>query len=374
MAAKPSIATASAARGRAGRAAATSASTGVTGCCNDTDVRALLRHQRECCIQHTAISALEGVAVIRGTGSTSQQPGFWPYGGAVDNRGEVRDFLTTRRARITPEQAGLPNVGGKRRVPGLRRTEVAALAGVSVEYYTQLERGSLAGASESVLEALAGALQLDEAERAHLFDLARAASSPARGGRRASQPKIRPSIHRILDALAAPAYLRTARMDILAANPLCHALYAGILTPQTLPLNLARFLFLDSRAPEFFIEWDAVADDTVAALRTEAGCSPLDRNLTDLVGELATRSDQFRTRWARHNVRLHRTSPKRIRHTLVGELQLTGDALELPGEGLTLITYTAPAGSSAQEQLDFLASWSRDSHQHNIPSDRETST
>jgi transcriptional regulator with XRE-family HTH domain len=314
-----------------------------------------------------------GVAIIRGTGSTSQQPVSRPYGGSVDNRGEVRDFLTTRRARIKPEQAGLPSYGGKRRVPGLRR---AALAGVSIEYYTQLERGNLAGASDSVLEALAGALQLDEAERAHLFDLARAASSPGRGGRRTSQPKIRPSLYRILDALAAPAYLRNARMDILAANSHCYALYTGILTPQALPLNLARFLFLDPRAPEFFAEWDSVADDTVAALRTEAGRSPLDRNLTGLVGELAIRSDQFRTRWARHNVRLHRTSPKRIRHALVGEVQLTGDALELPGEGLTLITYTAPADSDAQEQLDFLASWSRDSHQHNnsIASDSETST
>lgn len=293
----------------------------------------------------------------------------------MDNRGEVRDFLTTRRARITPEQAGLPNYGGKRRVPGLRRTEVAALAGVSIEYYTQLERGNLGGASDSVLEALAGALQLDEAERAHLFDLARAASSPIRGGRRTSQSKIRASIYRILDALAAPAYIRNARMDILAANPLCYALYADILTPQILPLNLARFLFLDPRAPEFFVEWDTVADDSVAALRTEAGRSPLDRNLTDLVGELATRSDEFRTRWARHNVRLHRTSPKRIRHALVGEVQLTGDALELPGEGLTLITYTAPADSDAQEQLDFLASWNRDSHQPNseVPGHRETS-
>lgn len=293
----------------------------------------------------------------------------------MDNRDEVRDFLTTRRARITPGQAGLPDYGGKRRVPGLRRTEVAVLAGVSVEYYTQLERGNLAGASESVLQALARALQLDEAERAHLLDLARATSSPARGGRRASHPKIRPSIYRILDALAAPAYIRDDRMDILAANPLCYALYAGILTPQALPLNLARFVFLDPRAPEFFVKWDAVADDTVAALRTEAGRSPRDRNLTDLVGELATRSDEFRTRWARHNVRLHRTSPKRIRHALAGEMQLTGDALELPGEGLTLITYTAPAGSDAQEQLDFLASWSRNSqHNSNVPSHRETST
>jgi hypothetical protein len=228
---------------------------------------------------------------------------------------------------------------------------------MSVEYYTQLERGNLAGASETVLEALARALQLDEAERAHLFDLARAASSPLRADRKTGRPKIRPSIYRALDALTTPAYLRNSRMDILAANQMCFALYADILTPQALPLNLARFTFLDSRAPEFFVDWDTVADDTVAALRIEAGHSPLDRSLSDLVGELATRSDAFRTRWARHNVRFHRTAPKRIHNKVVGELQLTGDALELPGDGLTLITYTAAADSHAQEQLGFLASW-----------------
>ncbi|MGE5288994.1 MAG: helix-turn-helix transcriptional regulator [Micromonosporaceae bacterium] len=285
----------------------------------------------------------------------------------MDIRAEVRDFLTTRRARITPQQAGLPAFGGKRRVPGLRRAEVAALAGMSVEYYTQLERGSLGGASESVLDALAHALRLDEAERAHLFDLARAAGRPARTGRGATRPKIRPSVHRILDALGTPAYVRDTRMDILAANQFCFALYVDILTLETLPLNLARFIFLDPRAREFFPDWTNVADDTVAALRGEAGRSPLDRHLTDLVGELATRSDGFRTRWARHNVRLHRTSPKRIHNKIAGDIQLTGDALELPADGLTLITYTAPAGSPAQEQLDFLASWSADHHRANQP-------
>ena len=285
----------------------------------------------------------------------------------VDNRCDVREFLTGRRARLTPQQAGMP-VYGERRVPGLRRSEVAMLAGVSVEYYTRLERGNLSGVSESVLEALARALQLDEAERAHLFDLARTASrgSASRGSARsqrrsgASGPSnVRPSIHRILDALTgAPAYVRDARTDILAANTLCRALYAGILAPQALPLNLARFLFLDPRARDFFTEWDAVADDIVAALRGEAGRNPLDRRLSDLVGELATRSEEFRTRWARHDVRLHRTAVKRLHNPLVGDIELTGDALELPGDGLTLITYTAAPDSRAQQQLDFLASWS----------------
>jgi transcriptional regulator with XRE-family HTH domain len=280
----------------------------------------------------------------------------------MDIRSDVHEFLTSRRARITPAQAGLPGYG-ERRVPGLRRTEVAMLAGVSVEYYTRLERGNLAGVSESVLEALARALQLDEAERAHLHDLARAASagtarSTRRGGT-SSTSKVRPSVYRILDALTgAPAYVRNARTDILAANPLCMALYAGILAPEAMPLNLARFLFLDPRARDFFADWDTVADDITAALRGEAGRAPLDRALSDLVGELATRSEDFRIRWARHNVRLHRTALKRLRNPLVGDIELTGDALELPGDGLILITYTADPDSSAQQQLAFLASWS----------------
>jgi len=275
----------------------------------------------------------------------------------VDNRAEVRDFLTTRRARITPEAAGLPTYGEQRRVPGLRRTEVAQLAGMSIEYYTRLERGNLAGVSEHVLESLARALSLDDAEREHLFDLARAASTSARTPRRSGSRAVRPSIYRILDALTAPAYLRNRRFDILAANQLCFALYADVLTAESLPLNLARFMFLDRRAEEVYLDWDAVADDTVAALRIEAGRNPLDRKLSDLVGELATRSDAFRTRWARHNVRHHRTSAKQIHNPVVGDLTLTGDALELPGEDLILITYTAPADSPAQEQLGFLTSW-----------------
>jgi MmyB-like transcription regulator ligand binding domain len=154
-----------------------------------------------------------------------------------------------------------------------------------------------------------------------------------------------------------PAYLRNRRFDILAANQHCFALYQGVIAPENLPLNLARFMFLDRRAEDLYLDWDAVADDTVAALRIEAGRNPLDRKLSDLVGELATRSDTFRTRWARHNVRHHRTTAKHIHNPVVGDLTLTGDALELPGEDLILITYTAPADSTSQEQLDFLASW-----------------
>jgi transcriptional regulator with XRE-family HTH domain len=275
----------------------------------------------------------------------------------VDTRAEIRDFLTSRRARLTPERAGLTVYGDKRRVPGLRRSEVAALAGVSIEYYTQLERGSLGSASEQVLEALASALQLDEAERSHLFDLARAAGSPSGSRSRGPGANLRPSIRRLLETQASPAYVRNARMEILAANSLCTALYGDVLAPQALPLSLPRFVFLDPRAVELFLDWDSVANDIVASLRMQAGDTPTDRLLSDLVGELATRTDAFASRWARHDVRLHRTARKRLHNAVVGDLQLTGDALQLPGAELTLIVYTAPTGSPAQEKLDFLARW-----------------
>ncbi len=275
----------------------------------------------------------------------------------VGIKDDVREFLTTRRAKVTPEQAGLPTFGAKRRVPGLRREEVALLAGVSADYYVRLERGNLAGVSEQVLDALARALRLDEAERAHLFDLARASTGPVRGSRRAAVSRVRPGVLRILESLHTPAYVRNARMDILAANNLAIALYDGLLDRDKLPLNLARFLLLDQRAPAFFLDWETVADDAVAALRGEAGRNPHDRSLTDLVGELATRSDEFRTRWARHNVKHHRTAPKRLHNSLVGDIELAGEAMELAGDGLVIITYTAEPDSPAAEALRFLASW-----------------
>ncbi len=251
----------------------------------------------------------------------------------VDNRNEVRDFLVSRRARITPEQAGLPAYGGNRRVPGLRREEVALLAGVSIDYYTRLERGNLNGVSESVLEALANALQLDEAECAHLFDLARAGNTTPRARRRRpAQQRIRPSVQRILDAVTdAPAYVRNGRRDILAANRLGYALYSEMYRDPARPANIARFVFLNPRARTFFLDWQSAANDTVAILRTEAGRNPHDRALTDLVGELSMRSDEFRTSWAAHNVRLHRTGLKDIHHPVVGDLHLMFEGAGPPG-------------------------------------------
>jgi transcriptional regulator with XRE-family HTH domain len=270
---------------------------------------------------------------------------------------DIAEFLASRRARVTPEQAGLPAYGS-RRVPGLRREEVASLAGVSVDYYKRLERGNASGASDSVLEALARALQLDDAERAHLFDLARAANPLAPRRRRPVAQRVRPVIQRILDSIAAPALVRNARADYLGANPLGRALYAPLFESREQPANSARFTFLDPAAMTFFPEWNRIASDLVAHLRSEAGRNPYDRGLSDLVGELSTRSDEFRTRWAAHNVRFHRTGVKRIVHPVVGELTLDYEAMELPADGgLTISVYTAEAGSASQQALDILASW-----------------
>ncbi|RZK96476.1 MAG: XRE family transcriptional regulator [Rhodococcus sp. (in: high G+C Gram-positive bacteria)] len=277
----------------------------------------------------------------------------------MDNRSEIRAFLTSRRAKITPEQAGLPAYGGNRRVAGLRREEVALLAGVSIDYYIRLERGNLSGVSESVLDALVGALQLDEAEREHLFDLARTAGTTSRSRRRPTQQRVRPAVQRILDAMTgAPAFVRNGRLDVLAANTLGRALYAPMYEDPRRPVNMARFMFLGPRSHDFWIEWDRAAHDTVAILRTQAGRDPYDKDLTDLIGELSTRSEYFRTLWAAHNVRLHRTGVKHLHHPVVGDLDLSYEVLELPADtGLTMLTYSAEAGTRSKEGLDLLASW-----------------
>ena len=277
----------------------------------------------------------------------------------IDHRAEVREFLTSRRARITPEQAGLLAYGGNRRVQGLRREEVAMLAGVSVDYYIRLERGNLSGASGSVLEALARALQLDAAEQEHLFSLARsAAKGPAR--RRTPPAAVRPTIQYVLDAISdAPAWVRNGRHDIVAMNRMGRALYSPVLEDPRRPANTARFVYLDPAALDFFVDWDQVANDAAAMLRLEAGRTPHDRELIELVGELSTRSDIFRQRWASHDVQFHRSGRKRLRHPIVGRLDLDYESMELPAEpGLALIVYTAAPGSSTADALTMLASWS----------------
>lgn len=278
----------------------------------------------------------------------------------MDNRSEVRDFLTSRRARVSPADVGLPS-GTNRHVAGLRRTEVATLAGISVEYYTRLERGAIRGASPEVLHSVAKALRLDEAERAHLFNLAHAASPVGRPPRRRS-PKTwtpHPSLQWVLDAITAgPAFVRNGRMDILAANPLGRAFYADCYTMPGSPPNLARFTFLDDRATEFYPDWDELAAITVSILHTEAGRDPHDKALHDLIGELTTRSAEFSRLWSAQNVRHHGAGFKRFRHSVVGELTLAYEGLEMEAEpGLTLTIYTAEPGTASAERIQLLASW-----------------
>jgi transcriptional regulator with XRE-family HTH domain len=277
----------------------------------------------------------------------------------VETKKEIQEFLTSRRAAITPEQAGLPTYGA-RRVPGLRGEEVAVLAGVSVPYYTRLERGDMSGVSEGVLEALAGALRLDDAERAHLSDLARAARpTGAPPPRRPPKRRIRPDIQWTLDAITgAAAYVGNDRLDILATNSLGGALFSELYATATRPANFARFVFLDPRAETFYADWDRAARDTAEILRAAAGRDPHDRELSDLVGELATRSDAFRAHWAVHNVRFHATAVKHFHHPVVGELSLSFNRLDIAADhGLTLFTYAAEPGTRSEEALNLLGSW-----------------
>jgi transcriptional regulator with XRE-family HTH domain len=277
-----------------------------------------------------------------------------------DVRGQIREFLSTRRAKVSPKQAGLPVYGGhRRRVSGLRREEVALLAGISSEYYTRLERGNATGVSESVIDGIAHALQLDEAERAHLLDLIRTASTTRPPRRRPTSQRVRPTVQRILDSMSGtPAFVLNRRLDILAANELGVALYSPIYADPVRPPNNARFIFLDPHATEFFRDWNKAANDTVALLRAEAGRDPHDRQLSDLIGELSTRSDEFRVRWAAHNVRIHTTGTKLIHHPVVGDLDLPFESFPLAADpSQSLLTYTAEPGSPSQDALNLLASW-----------------
>jgi transcriptional regulator with XRE-family HTH domain len=277
----------------------------------------------------------------------------------VDNTNEVRDFLTTRRSRVTPAEAGITAGAGLRRVPGLRRGEVAELAGVSLEYYARLERGNLRGVSEAVLDAIARALRLDEAERGHLHDLARAAGGRPRAARRAPATQLRPSLRRLIDQMTmVPVLVNDARLDVVAVNPLAEALFAPVLDTTVRPVNHALFTFLDPRADQFWPDWERAADDNVAMLRAAAGRDPYDKRLRELVGELSTRSEDFRRRWAAHDVRQHRTGTKHIHHPEVGDLHLDFDTLEIPGQpGLLLIAFTPAIGSSEDDALRLLSSW-----------------
>jgi hypothetical protein len=284
----------------------------------------------------------------------------------MDSSSEIREFLMTRRARLTPEQAGLPDFGGRRRVTGLRREEVALVAGISVEYYTRLERGNASGVSESVLDGISRALQLDDAEQAHLHDLVRAATgSPGvvrRGTSKAAQ--VTAGIRQMIDAMKEVAVLiQNGRGDIVAANSLGEALYSEMFDQPQRPPNFGRFVFLDPRSQEFYLNWDDSARQTVALLRSEAGRAPDDRALSNLVGELSTRSETFRNLWAAHNVREHRTGVKEVHHPIVGDMTLSFEGLQLTGaRGLLMLPYSAEPASASHDKLQLLAHWSATPH------------
>lgn len=276
----------------------------------------------------------------------------------MDHGQEIRDFLVSRRARLAPEDVGLVSGDADRRVPGLRREEVAGLAGISIDYYIRLERGRVGGVSDAVLHAVARALLLDDAEHQHLLDLATAATQVQVRAPRTSR-HVRPSLLRLLDAMpGVPAMVQSGRTDVLAVNPLANALYVGLGSGPVSSRNIARFVYLDDRSPDFYADWLQSARDCVAMLRLAAGRTPGDRALNELVGELSVRSEQFRKLWADHDVRDHRTGIKTLHHPVVGQLTLTYESLQVGGSEQTLLTYTAEPGSPSADALAVLASWS----------------
>ena len=295
----------------------------------------------------------------------------------MDNRLELREFLASRRANITPAQANLPAYGGNRRVPGLRREEVAMLAGVSVDYYTKLERGTVGTVSDSVLDAVARALHLTDAERDHLFRLAGSTGATRPVRRDPSRNIVRPAVQRVVDGIVdSPAFVRTHTRQLIAANALGRAVYAPLYDadPAGTP-NTARFLFQHAQARSFFTEWTKTAADMVANLRTELGRDPYDRDLTDLIDDLNRDSAEFRTLWKAHDVRYHDSGVKKVHHPVVGDLELTFEAMELPADpGQSLIVYGAEPGSATADALRLLASWAAEPRIHSGARDERTSS
>lgn len=293
----------------------------------------------------------------------------------MEQRDEVGNFLRTRRDRITPEQAGILG-STRRRVPGLRREEVAMIAGVSVEYYARMERGDLRGVSIEVLDSLARALHLDDAETDHLHALAEAAGTqPARRRKIPAEQPFRPSLQRFINAIPMPVWVRDRRMDFVAGNAMGRALYSPLLNDPSSRGNTARFMFLSPAARNFFPDWSEGASGIVASLRTYAGQHPRDERLTALIGELVTRSDEFRQRWAAHDVRHHRTGIKRIHHPDVGDLELNYEAMDFPANPeWFMFGYTAEPGTPSEERLTLLGSLAATTSTHHTQTTHDTQT
>ncbi|KUM74663.1 helix-turn-helix domain-containing protein [Streptomyces curacoi] len=281
-------------------------------------------------------------------------------GAGLDRRAELSEFLRTRRARLKPEDVGLPDFGRHRRVPGLRREELAQLAGVSVAYYTRLEQGNGRNVSAEVLDAIARALRLSDAEHAHLTHLAKPKQHKKKPAARSQQ--VRPALRQLLDSIeGVPAYISGRRSDILAWNRMAAAVFGDWSELPAQERNWARLVFLKPEYRDLFVEWDQKASDMVSYLRMDAGCHPDDPRLSALVGELSVKSEEFRRLWATHDVKEKTYGVKHIRHPLVGELALNFESFRLSdGTEQALITYHAEPGSPSAEALRLLASWGAD--------------
>lgn len=270
---------------------------------------------------------------------------------------ELADFLRRARSQIDPSRAGLPPDGRVRRVPGLRREEVARLAGVSTDYYARLEQGRRIVPSAAVVEAVGRALGLDAAGRAHLKDLIGLTATPTR--RSHDVQRVRPGLYQLLDALdGEPALILGRRTDILAANRMAKALFTDFDQFPAAHRNYARWMFLDDDARALFLDWPDQARAAVESLRFEVGRNPDDRATTDLVTELRERSREFDQWWAQHRVHQRTHGSKRLRHNLVGDLTVEYETLTLPGDPeTTLFIYTTEPGSPSRRAIDILASW-----------------
>lgn len=281
-----------------------------------------------------------------------------PTLGGMDSRSEISSFLASRRAKLTPEQAGVPLYSGARRVPGLRREEVAHLAGVSVDYYARLERGKISGASREVMEAIARALQLDEDERDHLLDLARITQRRAPRRKPSNRSTVRPGIQSVLDSIDAPAFVQNARLDRLASNRIGRALYSLPDDGSGDRFNYAHYLFLDSRAPRFHRDFTTAKHNVVALLHAATARDPHDRELIEIIGTLSAQSEEFRSLWASHDVFRYRSGQKMLTHSAVGDLEFGYESFELSTDpGLVMLVYTVEPGSATADAMRILASW-----------------
>lgn len=309
-----------------------------------------------------AATSESDVTITSGCPNRDPLPGFGPrMFVSMNNRDDLSAFLVSRRAKLSPEQVGLPDFGGRRRVPGLRREEVALIAGMSSEYYKRLERGNATGVSEAVIDGVSRALQLDDAEHSHLYDLIRAANAGAHPQRRSAARKsqLTVSMQQTIDAMSTvPVFVQNSRLDAVATNRLGRALFSAMFDDARPPVNAARFVFLDPRAQTFYRDWEGNTRQIVAILRAEAGRSPHDRQLSDLIGQLSTRSDLFRKLWGAHDVREHRTGIKSIHHPVVGDLDLTYQGMDLVSDhGLQMLVFSAEPGSASHEGLQLLSNW-----------------